>query len=225
MKKISLIIPCFNEEDGIKYILKSVPSYIDEIVVVDNNSADNTAKVAGQYGARVVFEKQRGYGNAYLSGFKNATGEIFITMDGDGSYSLKDSTRMLGYILNNGIDFVSGCRFPLNDKKSMRILNRFGNWFLTLVFNLLSGRNVKDSQSGMWVFKKEVLDKIKLKSGGMSLSEEIKMEIILHEDIKFLEVPISYNKRVGETKLRRAKDGLLNLFFLVKKRIEIFFRK
>src|SRR3989339_868369 len=146
MKKISLIIPCFNEEDGIKYILKSVPSYIDEIVVVDNNSADNTAKVAGQYGARVVF-------------------------------------------------------------------------------NLLSGRNVKDSQSGMWVFKKEVLDKIKLKSGGMSLSEEIKMEIILHEDIKFLEVPISYNKRVGETKLRRAKDGLLNLFFLVKKRIEIFFRK
>src|SRR3989339_766064 len=142
MKKISLIIPCFNEEDGIKYILKSVPSYIDEIVVVDNNSADNTAKVAGQYGARVVFEKQRGYGNAYLS-----------------------------------------------------------------------------------VFKKEVLDKIKLKSGGMSLSEEIKMEIILHEDIKFLEVPISYNKRVGETKLRRAKDGLLNLFFLVKKRIEIFFRK
>src|SRR3989339_227580 len=194
MKKISLIIPCFNEEDGIKYILKSVPSYIDEIVVVDNNSADNTAKVAGQYGARVVFEKQRGYGNAYLSGFKNATGEIFITMDGDGSYSLKDSTRMLGYILNNGIDFVSG-------------------------------RNVKDSQSGMWVFKKEVLDKIKLKSGGMSLSEEIKMEIILHEDIKFLEVPISYNKRVGETKLRRAKDGLLNLFFLVKKRIEIFFRK
>lgn len=223
-RKISLLIPCYNEEEGIKIIFKNLPSFFDEVIVVDNNSTDNTAKLAVDYGAKVITEIKRGYGHAYQAGFKNVSGDIVVTMDGDNSYPIEEVVTMLEYLIGGNYDFVSGCRFPLKNPISMHYLNRFGNRFLTLIFNLIILRRIKDSQSGMWVFKREVLSFFDLKSGGMPLSEEIKMEAILNEKIKFSEFHISYHPRLGEVKLNKWWDGLKNLFFLIYKRFEIIFR-
>ena len=222
--KISLIIPCFDEEKGIGKILKHWPLFIDQIIVVDNNSTDRTSEIANKLGAQVVFEKRRGYGQAYLSGFKAVQGDILVTMDGDNSYPVDEIHKLIDSLLNERIDFISGCRFPLKNKQSMEFLNRMGNFILTLFFSVLIFKKIKDSQSGMWVFKRRALSEMRLKSKGMTLSGEIKMEAILNKNIKFKEVPISYNERIGQVKLRKWKDGLLILLFLFKKRLELILR-
>lgn len=222
--KISLVIPCYNEEAGLSEILKRTPSFFDEIIVVDNASTDRTAEVAKNLGAKVVFEKQRGYGQAYMAGFRAASGDIIVAMDGDNSYPIKEAEKLIDFLLANNFDFVSGCRFPLQQKKAMATLNKIGNYILTLVFRLVTLKRIKDSQSGMWVFRRRILKEMKLKSRGMAFSEEIKMEAILNKNIKFSEVPIGYSERIGKVKLKKWKDGLINILFLFRKRIEIFLR-
>lgn len=222
--KISLIIPCFNEEEGIKTILRRRPLFIDQVIVVDNNSTDKTSEVAEKLGAQVILEKRRGYGQAYLTGFRAAQGDILVTMDGDNSYPVEEISNLIDVLLNEEADFISGRRFPLQQKQSMGFLNRLGNFILTLFFLVLTFKKIRDSLSGMWVFKKRVLSKIRLKSKGMPLSPEIKMEAILNKNIKFKEVPIGYLERIGQVKLNRWKDGLMILLFLFKKRIELILR-
>jgi hypothetical protein len=223
-KKISLVIPCHNEERGIEKILSDRHDFIDEVIVVDNNSTDETTNVAKRLGAKVIFEKKIGYGNAYLAGFKYATGDIIVTMDGDDSYSIKEVPGLLKILLDENLDFISGCRFPLKKKRSMKRINRIGNFLLTLFFNILVLKNIKDSQSGMWVFKKKILSRIDLTSAGMPFSEEIKMEILLNKKIRFKEINIFYRERTGQVKLKIWRDGLLNMLFLFKKRFDLFLR-
>ena len=83
---ISVVIPCFNEEEGIAHVLRGLPDYVDEAIVVDNNSTDGTAEVARELGARVIHESCKGYGSAYQAGLPAATGDIIATVDGDGTY-------------------------------------------------------------------------------------------------------------------------------------------
>lgn len=222
--KISLVIPCYNEEAGIAEIFKRIPSLIDEVIVVDNASTDRTSEVAKNLGAKVVFERQKGYGQAYATGFKAASGDIIIAMDGDNSYSIEETPKLINYLINNKLDFISGCRFPLQQKQAMNLLNKLGNYILTVFFDILTFGKIKDSQSGMWVFKREILKEMRLKSRGMAFSEEIKMEAILNKNIKFTEVSIGYSERMGLVKLKKWKDGLINILFLFKKRMEIFLR-
>ncbi len=223
-KRISLIIPCYNEEEGIRKILERQPFFVDEVVVVDNCSTDKSAKVAQSLGAKVIFEAKRGYGAAYQAGFLGVSGDIIVTMDGDNSYPIEEIEKLLNVFFDRKLDFISGARFPLKRSDSMKPINKFGNAILTSLFFLVTAKRLKDSQSGMWVFKKELLSLFKIKSKGMALSEEIKMEALLNSGLKFAEVPISYADRVGEVKLKKWRDGLGNLFFLFKKRLEIFFR-
>jgi hypothetical protein len=103
------------------------------------------------------------------------------------------------------------------DHDSMMPVNRFGNRILTIIANLLFSFNLKDSQSGMWVFRKAILEKISLTSNGMSLSQEIKIKAF--SNFRAREVDSSYRKRIGKVKLRIFIDGLDNLFHLVKMRI------
>lgn len=222
--KISLIIPCFNEEKGIEKILRDRPLFIDEVIVIDNNSTDQTSKVAKELGAQVVFEKRQGYGQSYLSGFKAAQGNVLVTMDGDNSYPVGEIPKLIDALLDRERDFISGCRFPLEQKEAMKFLNYLANFILTLIFSILTFEKVKDSLSGMWVFRRKILSGIKLKSKGMFLSPEIKMEAVLNKNIRFEEILISYSDRIGQVKLNRWKDGLLILLFLFKKRIELILR-
>ena len=107
----------------------------------------------------------------------------------------------------------------------MPLPNQIGNKILTIIMNLLTLKPVKDSQTGMWVFRREILKRMRLVSSSMPLSEEIKMEALCHPEIRYGEYHINYFDRVGNSKLRRFRDGIPNLLFLFKKRWELYRRK
>ncbi len=213
-----MIIPCLNEEEAIGKVLEQTPPYVDEVIVVDNNSSDKTAEVARAHGAKVVQEDLRGYGRAYKKGFRLATGDIIVTLDGDHSYPVDAISYLLEAYDHLGVNFVSASRFPQLDSAAMDFKHWMGNKVLSLVMSVLFLRRVRDSQSGMWVFKRKVLENMKLESDGMPFSEEIKTEAILNKEIGFLEIPILYSSRIGRKKLRPWQDGWANLVFLFKKR-------
>lgn len=215
--RLSVVIPCYNEEDGVREVIERMPAAVDEIVVVDNNSTDRTAEVARSLGAVVVPVKTPGYGAAYKGGLKAATGDIIITLDGDGTYPPEDITRLVDVLVEKRWDFLSASRFPLVDPKAMGFTNRLGNWVLTVAAMVLFFKPIRDSQSGMWVFKRSLLEKLRLTSDGMPFSQEIKLEALLR-GFRFGEAHIPYGARIGEVKLQKWRDGWLNLSFLVAKR-------
>ncbi len=215
--RLSVVIPCYNEEDGVREVIGRMPKAVDEIVVVDNNCTDRTAEVARSLGAVVVAVKTPGYGAAYKGGLKAATGDIIITLDGDGTYPPEDIPRLVDTLVEKRWDFLSASRFPLVDPKAMGFTNRLGNWVLTVAAMVLFFKPIRDSQSGMWVFKRSLLEKLRLTSDGMPFSQEIKLEALLR-GFRFGEAHIPYGARIGEVKLQKWRDGWLNLSFLVTKR-------
>jgi glycosyltransferase involved in cell wall biosynthesis len=216
--KLSVVIPCYNEQDGIRSVIESMPPYVDEIVVVDNNSTDKTSEVARSLGAVVVFQPVKGYGAAYQAGLPAATGDIIATLDGDGTYPADEISILVDALEDRHLDFVSGARFPLRNGGAMNFSNKVGNWVLTVTTMLLWFRPLRDSQSGMWVFRRAILPSLRLTSNGMPLSEEIKIEAIEKLGKRFAEVGIDYRPRIGEVKLQKWRDGWLNLSFLFNKR-------
>jgi len=218
---ITAIIPCLNEEQGIENILRAMPDFVDQVIVVDNNSTDRTSEVAASLGAKVIREEVRGYGRAYKRGFTGATGDLIITLDGDHSYPVDALSYLIEAFLHLEVDFLNASRFPVRDAHAMSFKNKFGNLVLSLAVSVLFFRWVRDSQSGMWVFRRSILADMKLESDGMAFSEEIKIEALRNPRIRFGEISIQYSSRVGETKLNAWRDGFQNLAFLFKKR---FFR-
>jgi len=215
---ITVIIPCLNEEEAIEKVLHGIPEFVDEVIVVDNDSTDRTAEVAASLGAKVVGEKIRGYGRAYKRGFAEATGDIIITLDGDHSYPVSGISYLLEAFLHLGVDFLNASRFPVSDQRAMSAKHKFGNRVLSLAMSILFLRWVRDSQSGMWIFRRSILADMKLDSDGMAFSEEIKIEALLNPQVSFGELSILYTSRKGETKLSPWRDGFRNLLFLLKKR-------
>jgi glycosyltransferase involved in cell wall biosynthesis len=218
---ITVIIPCLNEEQGIENVLTAMPDFVDEVVVVDNNSTDRTSEVAAALGAKVVREEVRGYGRAYKRGFTCATSDIIVTLDGDHSYPVDALSYLIEAFLHLEVDFLNASRFPVRDAHAMSFKNKFGNLVLSLAVSVLFFRWVRDSQSGMWVFRRSILKEMKLESDGMGFSEEIKIEALRNHRVRFGEISIMYSSRLGETKLNAWRDGFANLAFLLKKR---FFR-
>lgn len=217
-QKITVIIPCLNEEEGIEQVLKRLPDFVDETIVVDNGSTDGTSEVACRFGAKVIREDVRGYGRSYKTGFSCATGDVIITLDGDHSYPPDAISYLLEAYLHLDVDFLNTSRFPVRDRKAMSFLNHVGNLILSLAMSILYLRWVRDSQSGMWVFRRSILNGMKLTSDGMAFSEEIKIEALKNNRVRFAEISIQYSSRLGEVKLNLWRDGFYNLWFLVKKR-------
>src|SRR5262245_35576473 len=154
---ITVIIPCLNEEQGIEKVLRSMPDFVDEIIVVDNNSTDRTHDVAAGLGAKVIREDVRGYGRSYKRGFAAATGDIIITLDGDHSYPADAISYLIEALLHLDVDFLNASRFPVRDRRSMSFKHKLGNLVLSGAMSLLFFRWVRDSQSGMWVFRRPIL--------------------------------------------------------------------
>jgi glycosyltransferase involved in cell wall biosynthesis len=216
--RITVVIPCLNEEDGIQKVLTELPDFVDEVIVVDNNSTDRTAEVSRRMGAIVIGEIHRGYGRAYKKGFSQATGDIIVTLDGDHSYPVDALSYLLEAFLHSRVGFLSASRFPLLDPAAMNFKHRFGNFVLSLTMSILFFQWVSDSQTGMWVFDRRALSKMKLRSDGMAFSEEIKIEAIRNRSIGFREIFINYSNRIGEKKLQPWRDGMRNIAFLFRKR-------
>ena len=224
--KISVVIPARNEEDGIQETIRAIPKskiesmgYEVQIVVVDNDSNDGTAELARKAGADVVFEPRPGYGSAYKAGFAFATGDIIATADADATYPVEDIPRLVKILEEENLDFLTTNRFAMIEEGAMSFRNKTGNAILSLTMRLLFGLSIKDSQSGMWVFRSPILNEAKLRSNGMPLSEELKLEACYFLKGHWAEVPISLRERVGSAKIRAWRDGTANLIFLFKKRV------
>lgn len=220
-QSITVIIPCLNEEQGIEKVLRAMPDFVDEVIVVDNNSTDRTSEVAASLGAKVIREEVRGYGRSYKRGFADATGDVIVTLDGDHSYPVDALSYLLEAFLHLEVDFLNASRFPVRDHHAMSFKHKLGNLVLSLAMSMLFFRWVRDSQSGMWVLRRSILKHMKLESDGMAFSEEIKIEALRDARIRFGEISIQYSSRLGEIKLSPWRDGMQNLAFLAKKR---FFR-
>ena len=215
---ITVIIPCLNEEQGIERVLQRMPPFVDQVIVVDNGSTDRTSEVARSLGAEVIREPVRGYGRSYKKGFTRATGDLIITLDGDHSYPPDAISYLLEAFLHLEVDFLNASRFPVRDSRAMSFKHKFGNLMLSLAMTLLYFRWVRDSQSGMWVFRRSILEEMTLESDGMAFSEEIKIEALKSSKIRFMEISIQYSSRLGEIKLNPWRDGFYNLWFLLRKR-------
>jgi dolichol-phosphate hexosyltransferase len=217
-QRITIIIPCLNEEQGIESVLRRMPDFVDEVIVVDNGSTDRTSDVARSFGAKVIREHVRGYGRSYKTGFASASGDVIVTLDGDHSYPPDAISYLLEAFLHLNVDFLNASRFPVRDRAAMSFKHKFGNLILSLAMSILYFRWVRDSQSGMWVFRRSMLKNMKLVSDGMAFSEEIKIEALKSDRISFAEISIMYTSRLGEVKLNPWRDGFYNLWFLIKKR-------
>jgi len=232
-RKISVVIPALNEEKSIGRVIDSIPvdvlrrmGFDVEVLVVDGASEDRTREIAVRKGARVVVEPRRGYGRAYMTGFRYASGDIVVTGDADGTYPFEIIPRVVELMERYGLDFVTTNRFARFENGAWSPIHLVGNRLLTFVFASLFGIFVKDSQSGMWFIRRSLLDNNSRFMGfGMEFSAEIKIDMI-RQARKWLEIPIFYKKRrSGKTKVHWFRDGIYILTFLIKKRILDFVRK
>jgi hypothetical protein len=240
--RASLVVPTLNEERSIAEVLRTFRTAADEanrtifreapvdweVVVVDGASTDRTRELASAEGARVIVEPRRGYGRAYKTGFRESHGEVIATSDGDGTYPVEMIPAAVRRLLDERIDFLSGDRMSHVTRRSMTTEHRFGNGLLNLFLKIayhryltgLPGGVVEDSQSGYWVFRREVLDRVHLTSDGMAFSEELKLEAIVR-GLRFVEAPIAYGERATPPKLQSGRDGIRNLWFLATKRLAV----
>jgi hypothetical protein len=201
--------------DLIKATMQKTP-YDYEMLVIDTNSKDKTRDIAREKGAIIVEEPRRGYGRAYKTGFEKASGEIVATLDADCTYPAEDIPELAGLLFTKNLDFITTNRLARMEEGAMSRMHRFGNWVLNVAAKVLFGVSFKDSQSGMWVFRREAYGKLDVQDDGMPFSEEIKIEAF--RKLRTIEVPITYKRRVGEVKLSSWKDGWKNFKFLLKKR-------
>jgi hypothetical protein len=225
IKKITVVIPALNEEQAIGSVIKEIPinelkkmGYEVEIMVIDNGSKDKTRYIANSHRAKVIVQPIKGYGNAYKAGFANATGDIIATGDADLTYPFGDLPKIIKKMEDENLDFITTDRLTNLQPGAMSRSHYYGNLLLQFITKILFGLPFKDSQSGMWIFKKSIWTKLNVKSSGMPFSQELKIEVC-RKGFKCAEVPIAYRARVGEVKLSTLKDGFGNILHLIKKRI------
>ncbi len=225
--RLTIVIPALNEEEGITRTIGSVPrteirgiGYETQVLVVDNGSTDRTAKMASEAGAHVVSEPVRGYGKALKTGFSAASGSVIVTADADATYPLEAIPSLLDTLDREGLDFLTTNRFADLDRGAMSTLNKTGNTILAIATRVLFGLNIRDPESGMWMFRKAILTDLKLHSDSWPLSHEIKIEACYYLRCRWKEVPIRYGTRVGQTKLvSNWRVGFTDLVHITKKRV------
>ncbi|GAA1156970.1 glycosyltransferase involved in cell wall biosynthesis [Kitasatospora gansuensis] len=217
MRRLSVVIPALNEAPNLPTVMANIPvaelaaaGWETEVIVVDNASTDDTAEVAKSLGARVVLQPQRGYGNAYQQGFDAATGDVIATGDADCTYPFDALPELLETLTERDVEFMTTNRLGRENRDAMKRSHTVANHALSALSRRLFRNGLRDSQSGMWIFKRYVWSGLDVRSPGMAFSQEIKNEAA-RAGYRFLEVPIEYRKRGGEVKLNALPDGMANL--------------
>ena len=228
--KLSVIIPAYNEEKTIATLIENVQkvtlkkSIKKEIIVVDDFSTDGTRKILlGLKGSnlKIFFHlKNQGKGTAIRTGLKHVTGDIILIQDADLEYNPSEYGKLLRPIIEDNKNVVYGTRLEYikHNVKNMNRLHFIGNLFLTYITNLFYNTNITDMETGYKVFRKEVIDKIKLKAKRFDFEPEITAKI-LKKGYKICEVPITFKARkFDEGKKITWRDGIKALFYLIKYR-------
>ena len=226
MKHITVLIPCYNEAEGIGQVIKAFPKtslkrhgYELDVLVIDNNSSDNTAEEASKAGARVIHESKQGKGNAIRTGFYNIGNTDYVVMlDGDDTYRPEEVGRLIELLDSGFTEVVIGSRLGGRiGVGSMKSFNRIGNWVYSHLVRYSYQVNVTDVLTGYFAWKREVIENLRphLESDGFAIEMEMitKMARLGHE---IYSVPISYHARAGESSLRPIYDGSRILWMYAK---------
>ncbi len=217
---VSVVIPCLNEAENIEQCVRLAHEALErvdgagEVVVADNGSEDGSAELAQRAGARVVHERRRGYGSAYLAGFAAARGRYIVMVDADLTYDFNEIPRFVAE-LDAGAEMVIGDRMDNIQPGAMPWLHRYiGNPLLTGFLNLLFSTGIKDAHCGMRAVRKDVLERLDLRTTGMEFASEMVIRAS-KERLRIAEFPIEYHPRGGESKLSSFRDGWRHLRFLL----------
>lgn len=220
MTKLSVVIPAYNEENGIAEIAHRVLNVKEplsqvgvnslELIIVDDGSRDGTAQIVGSIeGVRLVrHPTNKGYGAALKTGFAQSTGDLVGFLDADGTYPPEYFPQLCAKAIN-GSDLVIGSRMAGEDSQ-MPLTRRIGNLFFATLLSIVGRQRVTDSASGMRVFKREMLERIYPLPDGLNLTPVMSTRAI-HEGVSMAEVPIPYSERVGRSKLSVVHDGRIFL--------------
>lgn len=211
-KKITVIIPCYNEEITIKSVIDDFKHHLPEakIVVYDNNSVDKTSQIAKGCGAEVRKELRQGKGNVIRTAFREIDSDIYIIVDGDSTYPAKHARELLKPILEGEADMVVGDRHSTGAyaKENKRLLHEFGNNLVMVLINKLFNSHLKDIMSGYRVMSRYFVKNIPITSSGFEIETEITLQA-LDKRFRIKEIPIEYKDRPegSYSKLNTLKDG------------------
>lgn len=231
-KRVSVVFPAFNERDYIQSAINDFSrSFVDEIIVIDNNSTDGTGELAAQTGSKVVRESKQGYGNAIIRGLREATGDYIIVTEPDGTFSGKDLIKLIVY--TEDFDFIIGTRTEkelIHPGANMGWFIRTGNWAVgKMLYFLFGGSRLSDVGCTFRLIKREALEKIQnqLTVGGSHFSPEM-MSVAILNGIRMVEIPINYYGRKGEStitgkKYRALLLGMRMIAFLIGLKLKVIF--
>ncbi len=210
---IKVIIPAYNEECSIAKVVHDVPKIVDEIIVVSNNSNDNTEENAKNAGATVLLEKQKGYGYACLKGMdyvsnQDVLPDIIVFLDGDYSDYPEQLTELIEPIQWQGMDFVIGSRVKkLREKGSMTPQQVFGNWLATFLMKLLYGAKFTDL-GPFRAIKYDKLLALEMRDKTYGWTVEMQLKAI-RKKYKYCEIPMKYRNRIGVSKVSVTVKGTI----------------
>jgi glycosyltransferase involved in cell wall biosynthesis len=213
MPNIKVIIPAFNEEESIIKVIADIPKIVDEIIVVNNNSSDNTAINAKNAGATVLTETQKGYGYACLKGMQHIEKQkikpnIIVFLDGDYSDYPEELTKIIAPIIKDNIDFVIGARVKrLREQGSMTVPQIFGNWFATTLMTLFFRAKFTDLGPFRAIkYDKLIALKMEDKTYGWTIEMQLKA---LKQKLAYTEIPVNYRNRIGISKVSGTLKGAI----------------
>ncbi len=222
--KLSVVIPAYNEKNTVEEIIRRVldadTGLEKEIIVIDDGSDDGTSDILKgiQEGMVRVFyhEKNRGKGAALRTGFQQATGDFVIIQDADLEYDPREYTKLLGPLLDGRADAVYGSRFLGGPHRVLYFWHYVGNRILTTLSNMMSNLNLSDMETCYKAFRKEILDRIVIKSNRFGFEPEITIKLAKWK-CRIYEVPISYSGRdYGEGKKITWRDGAAAFFHILR---------
>jgi glycosyltransferase involved in cell wall biosynthesis len=208
---IKVIIPAYNEETSIGKVIKDLPTFVNEIIVVNNNSTDATSKIALETGATVLSEPNPGYGNACLKGIdyiqQQKTGtDIVVFLDGDYSDYPEELTKIVAPIIENNIDFVLGSRIKkFREKGAMQPQQIIGNWLATFLMRLLFKSKFTDL-GPFRAIKFDTLIGLKMKDPTYGWTVEMQLKI-LKQRLSYEEIAVKYRNRIGVSKVSGTLKG------------------
>lgn len=224
MISLSIIIPCKNEEETIGICVYKALSFLKnngiegEVVVVDNNSTDDSRAIAVNHGAKVIYEPSPGYGQALITGINNASGSHIIIGDADNSYDFSDLSLFIN-AFNSGYEFINGNRFLGGiEKHAMSLSHKLGVPMLSFIGRIFTGSNFRDFHCGLRGFTKEAFINYKFESTGMEFATELIGAAQLL-NLKTLEIPIKLHKDSRQNTsahIRTIRDGFRHLFLIIR---------
>ncbi|MGP8253154.1 MAG: glycosyltransferase [Terracidiphilus sp.] len=209
---IAVLIPCFNEELTIAEVIAGFQAELPgaQICVFDNNSTDRTVEFARQSGAKIFRERRQGKGFVVQSMFREIDADIYIMVDGDGTYPASQVKMLLEPVLNNDADMVVGSRLNPSSQSQFRPLNRLGNQLFLFITRSLFNTRINDMLSGYRVFNREIVKQLPLVSAGFEIETELTIKA-LERGYRIIELPVNLAKRPegSHSKIRHLQDGML----------------